>query len=702
MKQTIKFIAGTAIFFLTFFLFPNVSHASVSYASAKLQALDTVAGFETLLTAQGFSQGAKVNFEVTKPNGVVSTMFGIADREGKVELTLSAGETTQAGIYAVKLPASGESTEFQVFPGDFSPSASGIFTNRSSVAANGVESALLTVRIVDEFGNPLPYHEVSVTSNRAEDRMRNQASQSNEQGIASFLITSEKTGTATLTAVDESTGTVIDKRATLTFTPSFGVSKAIGGDPETLLLAQAGQPVSKFGLENIPATFTANASPISFTVTALESNGNVSTSYAGTVVFSSTDPNAQLPSSYSFKPADQGRHTFSLSLSFKTVGTQKLTVQEQGNPLVKGEKTVEVVTGQGGGAGQVKITKPATGTYSVNKLEVAGEASPNAKVKLFDNGQQIAEVQANSSGRFSYLTSLLTDGQHTFHAESNSVQSTPVVVTIDSTPAQVEQVEIAKKILAPGETTEITVRTDPDVSSIQATVADFITDLKPDENQPGMYRGTLTAPQQNGEYTVNVIITDKVGNPSPTTEVGKIKVDSSLKQTGDTTASFAVPSTVTGVKATAGNAEVLLEWESAKAAAGIAFYRIYYSTDQKNISQVLNTKDVKTSFVVSNVQNGKQYFFQVVGVDTEGNEGDNRSEIVSATPSVEAGVFNASVFGAHAAGTEGTGSPVLCDPSPCETAGTAPATPQDGPEIIGMVISALFVSSGIRYFRRKK
>lgn len=658
---------------------------TVSAAANSVTALDTVANFETLLKAEGLLPNANISFVVRKPDDSVIQVPATADAYGIAEATLSDSETRIAGVYHVI--ANGKSSSFEVFPGEMSAKVSALYLNKGYVGANGADFATVNVRITDEFGNPLEFHEVKLFSSRSGDRIIVDSAETDSEGVAKFIISSRETGVSTLTATDASAETVLMNRLKLVFFKANTVFKAVGGDPETILLAQAGQTVNRFEIENMPATVNLNDA-VSFSVKAVDASGAVISSYIGTLLFSSTDPNVQIPNPYTFRAADQGRKTFDLGLSFRTAGSQKLMAQQEGNALIKGEKTVQVVSAAGPGSGQVRITKPATGTYSVNILAVEGEANPNAKVKIFDNGQQVSEVQSDSSGRFRYNTSLLTDGQHTFHAESGGVTATPVTVTIDSTPARVESTVITKTHLAPGETTEIIIRSDADLNSIQATIGDFITDLEPDPANPGLYRGTLTAPAADGEYTINVIITDKVGNVSPAAEVGKLRVDASLKP--DAPVGFDVPSKVSGVSAAPGNARITLTWQLAQAASGIALYRIYYGSDPTSLNLIVNTQDSKTTWFIPNLQNGTKYYFQVVGVDTQGSEGDNRSDVVNATPSATAGPATLG------------GAPVLCDPMPCPPdISPPPYTPEDGPGVLGVVIASLAGGAVWRFWKKK-
>ena len=68
-------------------------------------------------------------------------------------------------------------------------------------------------------------------------------------------------------------------------------------------------------LISTPATSIAAGTAAAVTVTAVDPFGNVVPGYAGTVHFTSTDPNAVLPLDYTFTPADGGVHSFTATLT---------------------------------------------------------------------------------------------------------------------------------------------------------------------------------------------------------------------------------------------------------------------------------------------------------------------------------------------------------------------------------------------------
>jgi hypothetical protein len=91
------------------------------------------------------------------------------------------------------------------------------------------------------------------------------------------------------------------------------------------------QPILLVG--GFPFSTTAGVAG-SLTVTALDSSGNTSTGYRGSVHFSSSDPQAVVTADYQFTAADHGVRTFTATL--KTAGTQALTVTDKKTASLSG------------------------------------------------------------------------------------------------------------------------------------------------------------------------------------------------------------------------------------------------------------------------------------------------------------------------------------------------------------------------------
>jgi ELWxxDGT repeat protein len=171
-------------------------------------------------------------------------------------------------------------------------------------------------------------------------------------GTGRNLWQSDGTEAGTVLVANLDPGLLTNINGTLFFAADDGVHGT-----ELWKLVEDGQ-TQEMSLEvgGFPATVTAGVAG-TFTVTVRNADGTINTGYRGTVHFTSSDPQAALPASYTFTAADQGVHTFSATL--KTAGSQSITVSDTVVP---------------GGAGtQTGITVNPAG---VSRITVAGFPSP--------------------------------------------------------------------------------------------------------------------------------------------------------------------------------------------------------------------------------------------------------------------------------------------------------------------------------------
>jgi hypothetical protein len=168
-----------------------------------------------------------------------------------------------------------------------------------------------------------------------------------DAGRHTFTATLKTAGAQTLTFAD-TVITVLTATESLTVTPAAATSLVVGG---------------------FPATTTAGvAHPV--TVTARDAFGNVATGYAGTVAFTSSDPIAGLPASYTFTAADAGAHTFTAVL--KRAGTQFLQAADTVTGSLVGAENGIAVTPAA--VSQFAISAPLSVTQNVGfKFTVSAE-----------------------------------------------------------------------------------------------------------------------------------------------------------------------------------------------------------------------------------------------------------------------------------------------------------------------------------------
>ncbi len=101
------------------------------------------------------------------------------------------------------------------------------------------------------------------------------------------------------------------------------------------------------------------------------------------------------------------------------------------------------------------------------------------------------------------------------------------------------------------------------------------------------------------------------------------------------------PSDVENVKATGGNGQVTLNWNVATDDAGVTGYKVYYDTKPVTQDGGKYTKGPvdagnKIMTTITGLTNGIPYYFAVTAYDAAGNESENYSIEVSATPSAAA------------------------------------------------------------------
>ncbi len=122
---------------------------------------------------------------------------------------------------------------------------------------------------------------------------------------------------------------------------------------------------TRLELTGLDSPLTAGV-PDTVAVTAYDAFDNVATGYTGTVVFTSTDPAAQLPGDYTFSAGDAGTATMAVEL--RTVGTWSVTVTDSLNGLLTSSASTSV---EPGAPGQLIFSvQPTHGTVHTLLAEI--------------------------------------------------------------------------------------------------------------------------------------------------------------------------------------------------------------------------------------------------------------------------------------------------------------------------------------------
>jgi hypothetical protein len=178
-----------------------------------------------------------------------------------------------------------------------------------------------TVMAADKYGNVIVGYTgtVTFTSNDHQAVLpANYTFAAADDGLHTFQASLRTAGSESIIATDTVTTSLTGKQSGIIITAGAAVKLLV-------------TPVS--------TTETAGA-PFNVTVTAKDFYGNIATTYTGTIAFTSSDKKAMLPANYTFTTADNGAHTFSVTLN--TTGTKTITATDTVTKNISGKVKISV------------------------------------------------------------------------------------------------------------------------------------------------------------------------------------------------------------------------------------------------------------------------------------------------------------------------------------------------------------------------
>ncbi len=260
----------------------------------------------TINTGSGSLQGTVT---VAAVNGIASFSNLRIDTAGAKTLQLTDGALTSVN-----------SGSFTVSPGAASVLA--LTTQPAGATAGSVFATQPVVTVRDAYGNTVTGDGSSVTAtiNTGTGSLAGTTTVAAVNGIVSFSsLRIDTAGAKTLQFADGA--------LTAVNSGSFTVSPAAAA---TLQVASGSSQTA--------------GTAFSTTVTAKDAFGNTASGYLGTVHFTSSDPQALLPSNYSFLAADNGTHTFTNAVTLKTAGAENLIATDTITTTITGTQNAISVT----------------------------------------------------------------------------------------------------------------------------------------------------------------------------------------------------------------------------------------------------------------------------------------------------------------------------------------------------------------------
>lgn len=397
----------------------------------------------------------------------------------------------------------------------------------------------------------------------------------------------------------------------------------MGGDE--ILLAQA--EMNRFDVEDLPAVVEVQ-SPITFTVQALDEAQEDDVSYNGTIKIEVlNDANSITPNDYTFVLQDAGEHRFVNSLVFNSVGTKTLKITDVDDEDITAEFNVEVINSnqvQDEGT-LLQIESPTSTVYTENRILVQGTTEPGLEVTVLEGGAEFVSFDAEVDGSFTELLPPLEDGLYELQFQVNDTLSSTFRVEIRTGGIGIRLIELSTETPAPLELVNVELELSSSANSAAVILNGIKTDLFKQDVTGTFFTGQVTSPSVEGEYPMNIIVVDELGNPTTVENVKTVKVEGDLVEDVLPSAS-----TIDGLNAESLDKRIKLSW-SEPVGVDVLFYTIKFGLTPTDLNSMVDTTSSNTEWFVPSLVNDTVYYFQVFAVDTEGNEVAG-SSIIQASP----------------------------------------------------------------------
>ncbi len=618
MKHTKHTVSALLIVVLT--LSPL---SAVAQVGAELIVDDSIAGIGTLVEAHG-THGDEATLVVQTPDGEKKSVR-MPMQNGAGSMTIPGSLTRTAGTYRIALTQDGEtiaSTTAAVLPESMDPVSSTLQADTRHIEADGRDEATVEVQLTDTYGNVLPGRPVTLISSRPDDYVTPLSHETDNDGVQAFAIGTKEEGTVALRALDLLSGNLLAASLEIDAGSARGgnddgyaASKNTGTQRMYYAQVSSGFDVIDGFEVTAPATMAAGVEAPKVTIRAVDRDGNIVEDYTGTVLFSSTDPDATLPNfgKYTFKERDLGVKEFALVLKFRANGTQTFRVEDQNDDRIAGEAKVTVSGGASGNAGARNITitshKEGDGV-STTQITITGTA-PAFSNLIVMGGVQDALGASDETGRFSIPVTLpetQRDITIRIRDDAGRSDSGPFRLVLDTQDPELKDIVFSPDTPQAGDKILVSVESEPKLKSVtmrldnDAGTPDIT--LK-ETGTSGTYQAVFSVGEADA-YQPVFTATDAAGNATSLRAMLNVGVQS-------------LP-VVQNVRAESRLNAVALEWDALK--VPVDGYRVYVGDKEDNFLYTLDTQSQVTKATVAGLTPGRTYFFAVTGVkaDAESKE----------------------------------------------------------------------------------
>jgi hypothetical protein len=404
---------------------PNPYYSNGTGFVTKLNPTGSALIFSTYLGGSGYSSA----------NGIAVDASGEAFVTGAAHssdfpTTPGAFQTTlSSGAFVTKFNAAGTGLVYSTLLGG---GTSGSFDDAHAIAVDASGDAYVTGGTYSAsfpVMNPLQgYNATSPTSNAY-------VSELNPSGSALAFSTYLGGSGGAIgygIAVDSSGNIYVTGTSGVNFPTTPGALQTSFGGSGDAFIARVSltplPPSPSFAVAGYPSPTAAGVAH-TFTVTALNADGTVNTGYTGTVHFTSSDRQAVLPPDYTFTVADQGVHTFAVTL--KTAGSQSITAFDTATGSIAGTESGIVV--QPGAATHFSISGPSSvrSGSAFNLVVTALDAYGNV-ANGYTGTVHFTSSDSRATLPSNYAFTAADAGVHTFTGVKTRARGTQTITVFDT------------------------------------------------------------------------------------------------------------------------------------------------------------------------------------------------------------------------------------------------------------------------------
>lgn len=263
---------------------------------------------------------------------------------------------------------------------------------------------------------------------------------------------------------------------------------------------------------------------LDITISAVDKNSEIVTDYTWDIlVFSESDPNAEFPNdlaenSYSFTNVNEGSVKFENAIKFTNVGKQDVYVYDLNNENIVGFAEAQLSEAKTEKNVDISILSPENGvTLGKNNITVSGTTRKNHQVRIIINNETDVFTTSNEEGIFEKDIDSLPQGTNTFQAEILNAdnekigESQKIEIKLDSETPEFKRISITPSGEVEAESEiNIEVVSNIGLAEVSVIINDVIARLT--ETKDGIYTTKTLAPNEAGEYPIDVTLKNEFAN----------------------------------------------------------------------------------------------------------------------------------------------------------------------------------------------